>query len=182
MGLLTAALLLAALTTPISASCAHGTNLHPRSDVFVPPRYDYAGTTGPLNWHHLDPAWATCAEGTMQSPILLNTTTATQRRALKTVVPLDQVSIDLIIERRNGAYGTGEQEPVLENLGTTVEIILEGQLSALNKMWDLKQCHFHTPSEHRLEGEHYEAEMHCVHTRVGTFARLVLFSRVGSSS
>jgi carbonic anhydrase len=33
--------------------------------------------------------------------------------------------------------------------------------------WTLKQFHFHTPSEHRINGEHFPMEMHLVHQGPG---------------
>jgi carbonic anhydrase len=40
--------------------------------------------------------------------------------------------------------------------------------------WDLLQFHWHTPSEHEIEGEKTPLEMHFVHRRADTGALLVL--------
>ena len=34
--------------------------------------------------------------------------------------------------------------------------------------FDLKQFHFHSPSEHTINGEHFPLEMHMVHQATGT--------------
>jgi carbonic anhydrase len=47
--------------------------------------------------------------------------------------------------------------------------------------WDLRQFHWHTPSEHELEGEKTPLEMHFVHSRVpaGAFLVLAVFMKRG---
>lgn len=54
-----------------------------------------------------------------------------------------------------------------ENLGTTVEVIANGTTEFGNKTFNLKQFHFHSPSEHRINEEHFPLEMHMVHQFTG---------------
>lgn len=49
-----------------------------------------------------------------------------------------------------------------------VEIVLDGTLTAQNKTWAMRQMHFHTPSEHRIDLAHHEAELHMVFQNEGT--------------
>lgn len=53
------------------------------------------------------------------------------------------------------------------NTGHTVELDFEpGSAIAFDdKNYELKQCHFHTPSEHLIDGVTYPMEMHCVNLR-----------------
>ena len=42
--------------------------------------------------------------------------------------------------------------------------------------WDLQQFHWHTPSEHEIEGRDTPLEMHFVHTRAdGAFLVIAVF-------
>jgi len=55
------------------------------------------------------------------------------------------------------------------NLGHTVEAFYEkgSTLDFDGQQYELQQMHFHTPSEHLLDGITYPMEMHMVHTLVG---------------
>lgn len=54
-----------------------------------------------------------------------------------------------------------------ENLGTTVEVLFNGTLTYSGKTYSLKQFHFHTPGEHRVNEEYSPIEMHLVHAAAG---------------
>jgi carbonic anhydrase len=41
-------------------------------------------------------------------------------------------------------------------------MLLNGTLWAGNKSFSMVNAHFHTPSEHRIDLAHHEAEMHMV--------------------
>jgi len=51
-----------------------------------------------------------------------------------------------------------------ENLGTNVEVVVNGTLvdGNSNTTFKLAQFHFHTPAEHRVNSEFYPMEMHWV--------------------
>jgi carbonic anhydrase len=85
---------------------------------------------------------------------------------------------------RNGRYQASQCRPCgrdlpglglcdgasqVTNLGHTVEIGFGTGLEAEfdGKVYTFKQLHFHTPSEHRVDGITYPMEMHLVHTRRG---------------
>lgn len=55
----------------------------------------------------------------------------------------------------------------IANLGHTVEAIIDdGSLASFDGQdYTLQQIHFHTPSEHQVDGVTYPMEMHMVHTR-----------------
>lgn len=54
-----------------------------------------------------------------------------------------------------------------ENLGTTLEAIVNGTTEFGGATFNLKQFHFHTPSEHRINEEYFPLEMHMVHEAAG---------------
>jgi carbonic anhydrase len=56
-----------------------------------------------------------------------------------------------------------------ENLGSTIETIVNGTTTFNGSDFSLKQLHFHTPSEHRINEEYFPLEMHMVHEAAGTF-------------
>jgi carbonic anhydrase len=106
--------------------------------------WSYSGETGPEYWYLLDPAYAVARDGKAQSPI-------------------------------NIVTGTAEEKPVfhytattfeVENNGHTIEAIPEAgeNFITLNgKDYVLQQFHFHSPSEHQLDGEYFDMELHLVH-------------------
>ena len=55
------------------------------------------------------------------------------------------------------------ESAMFENLGSTVQVLVNGTLTWEGKTYSLKQFHFHTPSEHRMDEEDFPAEMHFVH-------------------
>ncbi|KAG5644356.1 hypothetical protein DXG03_008653 [Asterophora parasitica] len=115
--------------------------------------FGYTGATGPLGWAGLSPNNSLCTSGSRQSPINLGSWTGSP-----TVNP--QVLI-------SDGYGD------FENLGTTVEVAAVGQTHFGGKNYQLRQFHFHTPSEHRINEEYFPLEIHLVH-QASDGARLVL--------
>lgn len=143
-------LLFTLVATAISASanCIHGTSLHRRQvteegKVEVS-KFGYSGTQGPVNWAQLDPANAQCATSKVQSPIVLDNTISKAASAPKVVIE-------------------NVEEAEFENLGTTLETIVNGTTTFEGKDFTLQQFHLHTPSEHRINEEYFPLEMHMVH-------------------
>ncbi|KAF2273739.1 carbonic anhydrase [Westerdykella ornata] len=133
-----------------SASCLHGLSKFKRQEGGeggVPiSQFGYTGLIGPLNWASLGPENEACKTGKQQSPI-----------------NIDQ-SVSLATER---PVVTIEQQPVeFENLGSTVEVIVNGTTSFAGNDFRLKQFHVHTPSEHRVGEEFFPMEAHFVHEGV----------------
>jgi hypothetical protein len=138
---------LLAFTSSVSA-CAYGTSIHPRAEGAVEiSKFGYTGLLGPLNWAALDiTANALCSTGTTQSPIDITTETFTKEAGSGFVLK--------IADQPAGAE--------FENLGTNVEVVVNGTLENAGKTFSMKQFHFHTPSEHRLNGEYFAMETHFV--------------------
>jgi carbonic anhydrase len=142
--LLFAASLLTAYTA--SGSCLHSPATLLRRDgirrVNVSD-YGYTGDRGPLNWAALNPNNTVCATDSTQSPINLN-----DHIPFATDPP--QITIPPV--------------PVadLRNIGTTLQIPINGTIVSGSTTFNIVQFHFHTPSEHRINEEYFPLEMHIV--------------------
>ncbi|KZV81397.1 carbonic anhydrase [Exidia glandulosa HHB12029] len=112
--------------------------------------FSYTGTTGPLGWAHLAPSNGLCSNGTNQSPIAISSSsTPTLSGSALPVVTIPEVSAG---------------EALLENLGSTLEVVVNGtlKLDGVDEEYKMAQFHFHTPSEHRIDEEYFPLEMHMV--------------------
>ncbi|KAK1702655.1 carbonic anhydrase [Colletotrichum lupini] len=149
--------LLLPFVTLASAICHHRTSLYRRSHGGIAARsedglvevakFGYDDLTGPLNWHGHNNQSSKCATGAWQSPINLNDTSATL-----------VAGTSLIFDVPNLPHGA-----VFENLGSTLEVVAEnGTLTRRGRKFHLRQFHFHTPSEHRVDSEYFPMEVHFV--------------------
>lgn len=144
----------------VSASCLHGTSLMPRAaDGTVDINsYNYTNEGGPLNWYGLDSANSACAKGKFQSPINI-------------------VTDEIDYAKANGVHFhvPAADNAKFENLGSGLEVVLtNGTLAANGTKYTLAQFHFHTPSEHRINDEHYPMETHFVFENAGRLPPLPL--------
>lgn len=106
-------------------------------------------TAGPAEWGSL-PGDAACAAGKRQSPVDL---------ATRAPFPVEAKDLPNLVFR----YGTTKLH--LVNNGHTVQADVDkgSTVEIDGATWTLLQFHFHTPSEHSLDGLHYPMEMHLVH-------------------
>lgn len=143
---------------------AEGVEALPLEALAIPAEvhWTYKGITGPDHWSALDSNFATCVSGQAQSPIDLTAADAK-----------DLVNPDF------------HYEPVPLNLlnnGHTVQVpYAPGSYIALdNKRYNLLQFHFHSPSEHAVEGQERSAELHLVHqSDEGELAVVAVFIQRG---
>lgn len=107
--------------------------------------WSYSGEGAPQNWGKLDKEFATCSRGKAQSPVDVT-------GALKS--NLKPLAFD---------YRGGTAE-ILNN-GHTVQVNYEpgSTLTAGGRRFELKQFHFHAPSENTFNGRHFPLEGHLVH-------------------
>jgi carbonic anhydrase len=127
--------------------------------------FGYFGDNGPTFWSELNPDWSTCGTGTIQSPVDFRY--PYPRRWHK-------LSID---------YGSTTGE--IFNNGHTIEVETEGANTLMlnGVAYELVQFHFHSVSEHRVDGLGYDMELHLVHASAdGSNAVLGVFLTRGSSS
>ena len=107
--------------------------------------WGYSGDTGPGHWGDLSPDYVLAKTGQQQSPIDLTGSTGGDSMPLRFDYHASQ--IDLVYN------------------GHTIEEI-ENQKSLLlidEREFALEQFHFHSPSEHTVDGKHFAMEMHLVH-------------------
>lgn len=111
--------------------------------------WGYHGENGPDFWGGLRDEYASCASGTEQSPIDLGSATP------------DQLA-ELIIDYRRGMVSIADN-------GHTVQADVASAAAGSNSItvegtrYELVQMHYHTPSEHTIDGLFAPAEVHFVH-------------------
>jgi len=111
------------------------------------PHWSYEGDTGPEHWGELSPDFLMCSEGWNQSPIdLVNDVDADTPE-----LQFEYYSSKLN-ETNNGHSIQQNMEP-----GSFLRI------PERNLVTELKQFHFHSPSEHTIEGKSFAMEIHFVH-------------------
>ena len=113
--------------------------------------WSYHGEEGPESWGELAAEYATCASGASQSPIDL---------AVATIVELPDLQINYVAGEVSVAdNGHTVQASVTADAGASdsSSIIVDGT------EFTLLQMHFHTPSEHTVNGVFAPAEAHFVH-------------------
>jgi carbonic anhydrase len=148
--------LLASFSSLAAAICHYGTALNPRADFSRRAEgvFGYNELQGPLNWHGLGPENMLCATGKNQSPI--------------NVVAGEIKSVrGSSFGFKAPAYPKGAE---FENLGTGVQVYVNGSATVRGKAYSLQQFHFHTPSEHHVGGEYYPMEVHFVFQADGKMA------------
>jgi carbonic anhydrase len=119
-----------------------------------PVHWGYQGDSGPASWASLTPVYALCGEGKGQSPINIVKSDAKGGAAWK----FDYKTTSLRIAHNE------HMDDIIDN-GHTIQVTVdEGSTFTFGgKSFDLKQFHFHTPSEHTVDGQHAPMEMHMVH-------------------
>jgi carbonic anhydrase len=108
-------------------------------------RWTYEGEGGPAQWGRMNPAWATCANGTRQSPIDIR----------------DSFRVNLEPVQFN--YGP-TRFSVLDN-GNTVQVSVGSgnAITVTGRTYELSQFDFHLPSEERINGKGFPMALHLVH-------------------
>lgn len=112
------------------------------------PRWDYSTARGPDHWDELSPEYVLARIGGSQSPVNITTTS---------IIGADLPAL---------AIEPHAQPLHLLNNGHTVEAICPraATLQFGAQRYELLQFHFHAPSEHTIDGEHAEVELHFVHS------------------
>ncbi|MFN5169890.1 MAG: carbonic anhydrase [Cyclobacteriaceae bacterium] len=137
-----------------------------------PVHWGYEGEDGPAGWATLSPVYALCGNGKSQSPINVVKTDAKGGATWQ----LDYKSTSLRIAHNE------HMEDIIDN-GHTIQVTVdEGSVFTFEgKSYNLKQFHFHTPSEHTIDGQHAPMEMHMVHqAEDGTLAVVGILFQEGT--
>lgn len=107
--------------------------------------WNYEGDGGPADWSRLDPKNAMCGIGKRQSPIDIS-------EGIK--VDLEAVKFDYKPTRFR-----------IEDNGHTIQVnVGEGStITIMGRSYELKQFHFHRPSEEKVNGKRFDMVAHLVH-------------------
>ena len=107
--------------------------------------WGYTGAEGPSHWADLNPDFAVCGSGHRQSPIDI-------RDPRKADLPPIQVN-----------YKPSPLH-IIDNGHTVMINYAPGSFIQVgDKKYQLKQFHFHRPSEERINGKGYDMSLHLVH-------------------
>jgi carbonic anhydrase len=113
----------------------------------TPWSHDPASDIGPAEWGQLDPSFEDCATGMSQSPIDISAPIQGGGPALR--------------------FAYDEAELIVENTGHVIEVPMPEDahqtLGIGGTVYTLIQYHFHAPSEHTINGQHFDLEAHLVH-------------------
>jgi len=110
--------------------------------------WTYEGEHGPEHWGDLSPDYSFCKEGKNQSQVNL-------------VADLHPELPELIFQY----HGTPVHET---HNGHSIQLKVQPgsflEIPERNQRFALLQGHFHSPSEHTVDGEHFAMEIHLVHS------------------
>jgi carbonic anhydrase len=115
------------------------------------PHWTYEGRLGPKAWGQLSDDFIKCEKGTKQSPIDLVDSKVDSR-----LQPIE--------------FHYEPQDIALENNGHTLIAKFSDPTNYVKHgedKYNLLQFHFHTPSEHFVDGAPYDMEVHLVHQNSG---------------
>ncbi|GDY24936.1 carbonic anhydrase [Agarivorans sp. Toyoura001] len=127
--------------------------------------WSYSGHQGPAHWGELAPEFATCAGGKNQSPVDISHTIKGELESLTV------------------AYKPAGEAVV--NNGHTIQVnYAAGSTLGLDgHEFELKQFHFHSPSENTVKGQSYPLEAHFVHAdKQGNLAVVALMFEQGEAN
>jgi len=127
--------------------------------------WGYSGEAGPENWSKLDGKNVMCGIGRNQSPIDLAGFVEADLKPLK------------------ADYKAGASEIV--NNGHTVQVNYApgSTLAVGGRTFELKQFHFHAPSENRIGGKPFPLEGHLVHAdKDGNLAVIAVMFQEGAAN
>jgi carbonic anhydrase len=127
-----------ALFVATALCCAHGVRAEG-------PHWSYQGHGGPAEWGELDPAFATCQLGKLQSPIDIRGAKAADLPAIK----FDYKPSPLRV------IDNGHSIQVNYAPGSSIDVG--------GTRYELVQFHFHKPSEEKIDGKAHAMVAHLVH-------------------
>ncbi|BAT91984.1 hypothetical protein LR48_Vigan05g177500 [Vigna angularis] len=123
--------------------------------------YDPSSPNGPSNWGN---TWPLCRDGTRQSPINLFTANVVLGSG-----------IQRNYQPANATIVTSEHDVMINWTENAGYITINGT------QYNLLQAHWHSPSEHKINGIRYDLELHMVHRSLaGNIAVTGVVSRHGN--
>ncbi|KAK4255120.1 hypothetical protein QN277_008157 [Acacia crassicarpa] len=129
--------------------------------------YEEDGGNGPSRWGKIKPEWRTCKTGTMQSPIDL------MNKRVQVVSHLG--ALQMKYHPANATLKNRGHDIKLEWVGGA------GYLQINETKYVLRQCHWHSFSEHTVDGKRFDLELHMVHeTDAGETAVIGILYKIGT--
>ena len=127
--------------------------------------WGYSGEHGPAHWGDISPKFSACKSGVNQSPI----------------------NLDKFVEANLApiAFHYGGQATEILNNGHTVQANYApgSTIVANGKTFELKQFHFHNPSENHIKGKSFPMEAHFVHAaKDGSLAVVAVMLEEGAEN
>ena len=109
--------------------------------------WTYSGEAGPHQWAELKPDFATCAKGQRQSPIHIEDQNTLQG-------PAEPIS-----------FNYQASNATVVNNGHTIQVDVSGSnsITVRGSTYQLKQFHFHHPSEEQINSRRFTMVAHLVH-------------------
>jgi len=109
--------------------------------------WSYEGSRGPEHWGELSPDYVLASTGRRQSPVDIVRSKAVPQQAAPLAPSYQPTTLEIL------------------NNGHTLEDEYHGggTLPLDGRPYHLAQFHFHSPSEHTLDGQHAPMEVHLVH-------------------
>ncbi|CAB4278685.1 unnamed protein product [Prunus armeniaca] len=111
--------------------------------------YLHESGKGPKQWGEIKEEWAACKNGSLQSPI-----------------DLSSHRVKLIPHLGNLKTSYKPDNATLKNRGHDISVQWEtnaGSIEINGTEYFLKQCHWHSPSEHSINNRSYDMELHMIH-------------------
>jgi len=125
---------------------------------FQLPLWGYDGAIGPTKWGDLNPEFATCKTGTMQSPI---------------DIVSKQAIVDPSMEVIEFGYGSLPLRIFNDGHLVRFESSTAAAMNAAGATWKLESAELHAPSEHTIDGKRADLEMQLYHTDAAGFVSVV---------
>lgn len=128
-------------------------------------QWGYSGDTGPAHWGELSGKFERCGDGRNQSPIDLT------------------AMVDAELSPLGFDYAAAARSMVNNGHTVKAEVASGGALTVDGHSYALKQFHFHSPSENRIQGESFAMEGHFVHADAdGNLAVVSVMYRKGDEN
>ena len=152
------------VTVCILTGCIDSKNKHEKKNKLESKqhhKWDYSGESGPEFWAELE-AGSDCS-GKHQSPI--------------NIIDIETKPRNIIEHISEIEYEDKTTIKSITNNGHTIQYNFNGELNVIGfkkNKYKMEQFHFHSPSEHTINGVRYPLEIHLVHHSEETNSYIVL--------